>query len=106
MRPALNIWGGIQCCLIVLRAFVRPDEEIARAVRDALLQELGLDVAVLKIDVQGGIAYLGGEVDRRSEKELAERWVAAIDGVLRVESTLTYRSDDLKIPARYAMTGD
>lgn len=46
------------------------------------------------------------EVDRRSEKELAERWVAAIDGVLRVESTLTYRSDDLKIPARYAMTGD
>jgi hypothetical protein len=33
-------------------------------------------------------------VERRSDQELAERWIATIDGVVRVESRLTYRFDD------------
>lgn len=98
--------AGIISRADILRAFVRPDEEIARAVREALQRELWLNVALLKVDVKDGIVRIGGEVDRRSEKEFAERWVAAIDGVLGVESALTYRSDDLKIPERYATTGD
>lgn len=81
----------------VLRAFVRPDEEIAQAVRGTLLHDLWIDVTSLKIDVREGIVYLDGQVDRRSDKVLAERWAAAVDGVVKVESTLTYEFDDRNV---------
>ena len=83
----------------VLRAFVRTDEELERAVRDALLHRLWIDVTPLKINVMDGVVYLDGEVDRRSDKLLAEQWVAAIDGVVRLDSTLTYRHDDRRVTA-------
>ncbi len=34
------------------------------------------------IDVREGIVYLDGKVDRCSAKELVERWVLSIDGVV------------------------
>lgn len=85
---------GIVSRADVLRAFVRADEEIEHAVHDALLHELWIDISNVRIEVSEGVASLQGEVDRRSEKELAERWVATIDGVVKVESRLTYRFDD------------
>lgn len=88
---------GIVSRADVLRALVRPDEEIAAAVRQALVHELWIDVSRVKIDVRQGVVYLEGEVDRRSEKELAERWVATVDGVAKVESSLTYKLDDRRI---------
>lgn len=83
----------------ILRAFVRTDQELAKAVREGLLHGLWIDVTPLKIDVMDGVVYLDGEVDRRSDKLLAEQWVAAIDGVVRVDSTLTYRHDDRRVTA-------
>ncbi|MFN3286207.1 MAG: CBS domain-containing protein [bacterium] len=85
---------GIVSRADVLRALVRADNEIQEAVRRALLEELWIDPSGLRIDVQEGVVTLEGEVERRSDKELAERWVATIDGVVRVESRLTYRFDD------------
>ncbi|MER3460844.1 MAG: hypothetical protein C4303_06945 [candidate division GAL15 bacterium] len=85
---------GIVSRADVLRALVRPDEELREAVRRALLEELWVDPSGLRIDVREGVVYLEGEVDRRSDKALAERWVGTVDGVVRVESHLTYRFDD------------
>lgn len=85
---------GIVSRADVLRALVRADDEIKEAVRRALLEELWIDPSGLRIEVQEGVVTLEGEVERRSDKELAERWVATIDGVVRVESRLTYRFDD------------
>ena len=88
---------GIVSRADILRALVRPDEEIAAAVRQALVHELWIDVAKVKIDVKQSVVHLDGQVDRRSEKELAERWVATVDGVAKVESSLTYKLDDRQI---------
>ncbi|MCS7236364.1 MAG: BON domain-containing protein [Armatimonadetes bacterium] len=65
--------------------------------RRALLEELWIDPSQLRIEVEQGVVTLEGEVERRSDKELAERWVGTIDGVVRVESRLTYRFDDRQV---------
>ncbi len=85
---------GIVSRADVLRALVRADDELKQAVQRALLEELWIDPSGLRIEVHEGVVILEGEVDRRSDKELAERWVSTIDGVVRVESRLTYRFDD------------
>jgi CBS domain-containing protein len=85
---------GIVSRADVLRALARSDEEIKEAVRRALLEELWIDPSDLTIEVHEGVVTLEGEVERRSDKELAERWVGTVDGVVRVESRLTYRFDD------------
>jgi CBS-domain-containing membrane protein len=85
---------GILSRADVLKALTRPDHELQEAVRRAFLEELWIDPTRLRIHVQNGVVYLEGEVERRSDQELAERWIATIDGVVRVESRLTYRFDD------------
>jgi CBS domain-containing protein len=88
---------GIVSRADVLRALARPDAEVAEAVGDVLLRELWIDTAKITIRVEQGIVRLSGEVDRRSDKELAERWAAAIDGVVAVDNRLTYRLDDRSV---------
>jgi len=85
---------GIVSRADVLRAFTRPDEEIAAAVREALLHELWVDVSRIRIDVRDGVVSLEGSVDRRSERDLIVRWVGSLDGVVAVESRLTFAYDD------------
>jgi len=89
---------GIVSRADVVRALVRPDEEIAAAVRESLVHDLWVDASRVRIEVRQGIVYLDGEVERRSEQLLVERWVAAIDGVVGVESHLTSRFDDRHTP--------
>ncbi len=89
---------GIVSRADVVKALVRPDDEIATAVREALLHDLWVDVSHITIDVRQGVVYLDGQVERRSEQALMERWVAAIDGVVGVKSHLTWRFDDRSTP--------
>lgn len=88
---------GIVSRADVLRALVRADHELEEAVRRALLEELWIDPTGLRIEVRDGVVTLEGEVERRSDKELAERWLGTVDGVLRVDSRLTYRFDDRQV---------
>ncbi|MDQ7842308.1 MAG: CBS domain-containing protein [Armatimonadota bacterium] len=85
---------GIVSRADVLRALTRDDEELARAVREALLHDLWLDVHRITVAVRDGVVTLEGTVERRSERELAGRWVAALDGVVAVENRLTFEYDD------------
>lgn len=84
----------------VMRVFVRSDEEIVQTVHHALLHDLWIDVTPLKVAVKDGVVYLDGQVERYSDKVLAERWVAAMEGVVKVESSLTYEFDDRKVTVR------
>ena len=43
------------------------------------------------------VVYLDGTVERRSEKGLVEKWAVMADGVLGVESRLTFKLDDRTI---------
>ncbi|MFN3285728.1 MAG: CBS domain-containing protein [bacterium] len=85
---------GIVSRADVIKALARQDSELERAVRGVLLRELWIDPATVQVRVEGGVVYLEGTVDRWSDKELVERWVAGIDGVLAVRSQLAYRFDD------------
>lgn len=88
---------GIVSRADVVRALVRSDVELASAVRGALLHDLWVDVQRLHIAVRQGVVYLDGQVERRSERDLVERWVLTIDGVIGLESRLTYEVDDRKV---------
>jgi CBS domain-containing protein len=88
---------GIVSRADVLKALVRDDTELERAVREALLRELWVDPATVHVRVEDGVVHLEGTVDRWSDKELVERWVAGIDGVVAVRSQLTYRVDDRRL---------
>jgi len=77
---------GIVTRADALRALVRPDEQITAAVRDALIHGVRIDLSHLRFWVRNGVVHLEGELGSRSEKDLAEGWIAAIDGVVKVES--------------------
>lgn len=51
----------------------------------------------ISIDVRQGVVYLDGEVERRSEKGLAERWVATIDWVGMISFVDLARRNDTTV---------
>lgn len=85
---------GIVSRADVLKAFNRGDAELIEAIRESLSHDLWIDPSKLTIDVKDGVVYLSGQLERRSEKELVEKWAALADGVVGVESKLTYSADD------------
>ena len=48
--------------------------------------------ANLNLQIENGVATLFGNVDSSSERILAERLVAGMDGVEKVHNLLTYRN--------------
>lgn len=88
---------GIVSRADVLKAFNRPDRELADAIRHSILHDLLIDPGGVSVEVRDGVVYLDGRLDRRSEKELVEKWAGMTDGVLAVQSRLTYEVDDRKI---------
>lgn len=89
---------GIVSRADVLKAFRRSDEELTEAIREGIMNDLWIDAARLGIEVREGVVYLEGRLDRRSEKELVEKWAQMADGVLGIESRLTYEVNDWQIP--------
>jgi len=88
---------GIVSRADVLKAFRRSDPELAEVIREGIRHDLWVDVTRLNIDVRQGRVYLEGTLDRRSEKELVEKWAAMADGVVGVESRLIYQIDDREV---------
>lgn len=88
---------GIVSRADILKAFHRSDAELAEAIRTSLLQDLWIDISRVAVEVRDGVVYLDGRVERRSERELAERWAAMADGVVDVQNRLAFELDDAKI---------
>jgi CBS domain-containing protein len=79
----------------LLRAFVRPDDEIESEVREGVaLGIMWLDATSLTVEVTDGVVRLAGELERSSESEILTAVVRGLDGVVAVENTLTWRFDD------------
>jgi CBS domain-containing protein len=89
---------GIVTRADLVRAFVRPDAELEREIREdvltrALLLETAGDVAV---SVDGGKVTLDGFIGKRTDAELVAALVAKIPGVVEVASSIRWREDNTK----------
>lgn len=91
----------------LLQLFLRPDDEIRREVVDeVLVRTLWLMPQTCTVQVSEGVVTLTGQVERRSEKDIAARMAGHIDGVVAVIDKLTYRLDDAHVkPDEPALRG-
>ena len=98
---------GIVTRADLVRAFKRPDEEIAREiVDDAIGESLWVSRDDVTVDVKDGEVTLRGEVQARTDAQLLVRFVSMVPGVVGVSSELTWRTDDIAHPSpRHAATG-
>jgi CBS domain-containing protein len=79
----------------VLRAFLRPDEEIEETVeREVLQRSIWAAPATVDVRVEDGVVTRAGVIDRRSEVERAEWLTEAVPGVIAVRNRLKYTQDD------------
>lgn len=89
--------AGIVSRADVLKAFRRPDAELAETIQESLVHDLWIDTSRVTVEVRQGVVFLEGEVERKSEVALAEKWAAMADGVVDVRNHLTYAIDDDRI---------
>jgi CBS domain-containing protein len=91
---------GIVTRADLVRAFVRPDEEIEHELREDVAQRtLWIDPSTLQISVERGEVVLAGEVESNADAELLERFARRVPGVVDVVSQLRWRVEDPKLPA-------
>ncbi len=84
----------------LFRAVLRTDGDIDRAVRRYVLgTALWLTPRALAVGVEDGVVTLTGQVERRSDIQLAVEAASRIDGVVAVVDQLSYRVDDTRLPA-------
>ncbi|WP_369029696.1 MULTISPECIES: CBS domain-containing protein [Streptomyces] len=91
----------------LLQVFLRPDAEIRDVVIDeVLVRALWLPPRGTDVFVTEGVVTLSGQMERKSETEIAVSMTRQIDGVVAVVDKLTYRLDDTHIkPDRQALHG-
>ncbi|MFJ8827732.1 CBS domain-containing protein [Streptomyces sp. NPDC102467] len=79
----------------LLQVFLVPDAEIRRAViEEVLVRVLWLAPRSITIDVHEGVVTLNGQLERRSERDIALAMTRRMDGVVGVVDELTHRIDD------------
>jgi CBS domain-containing protein len=88
---------GIVTRADLVRAFARPDAEIEHEIReDVMYRTLWLEQPGVTVRVEEGEVRLAGKLERRSDAELLEHFVARVPGVVTVKSTLRWSWDDGK----------
>ncbi|WP_405521739.1 CBS domain-containing protein [Streptomyces canus] len=108
--PVLDEEGrlvGIVTRRDLLKVFLRPDAEIRKEVIDeVLVRALWLTPLSVDVFVTDGVVTLTGQMERKSEKEIAAAMTMRIDGVVAVVDKLTYRLDDARVqPDQQAFHG-
>lgn len=87
---------GIISRLDVVAAFTRPDEIIEDEINEDLLRRvLFVDPDDITVEVTNGVATFSGEIGTRNEARLLSELARRLDGVMKVESNLTWRLDDV-----------
>jgi CBS domain-containing protein len=82
----------------LLRAFLRPDDEIAEEIEEEILRDsLWLPSTAIEVRVHEGVATLEGRVDRASMIPIVVRMVRGVDGVVQVVERLGYEFDDTHV---------
>jgi CBS domain-containing protein len=86
---------GIVTRADLVRAFARTDAQIEHEILDEVVRHtLWIEVDALEVSVDRGDVVLAGEVERRTDCELLERFVARVPGVVSVHSTVEWKWDD------------
>ncbi|MHB8487989.1 MAG: CBS domain-containing protein [Candidatus Dormibacteria bacterium] len=89
---------GIVSRADVLKSYLRSDAEIQSDVADGVIRgSMWLDPSTFDVQVDDGVVRLRGEVDRRSDVEILTTLTLAVEGVIGVDPTLTYRFDDRNV---------
>jgi CBS domain-containing protein len=87
--------AGIVTRADLVGAYLRQDEEIARAVREDVLRDtMWLDPSKYEVEVREGVVRIAGAVDRRSTAGIIERLIGLTEGVAKVDSQLRWQMDD------------
>jgi CBS domain-containing protein len=87
---------GIVTRADLVRAFARDDTQIKQEIEEGVFRR-GMwldDPGEIRVSIADGEVRLDGEVDRRTEAEVAETLVGRVTGVVAVDSHLTWREDD------------
>ena len=84
----------------IVAAFARPDELIDDEIREDIAKRvLFVDPESLDISVNDGIVALGGELPTKTDARILEELCRRLEGVVSVDSSLTWKVDDTKLPA-------
>jgi CBS domain-containing protein len=84
----------------IVAAFARPDELIDDEIReDVAKRVLFVDPETLDISVNDGIVALGGELPTKTDARIFEELCRRLEGVISVDSSLSWKVDDTKLPA-------
>ncbi|MBO3752734.1 CBS domain-containing protein [Streptosporangiaceae bacterium NEAU-GS5] len=87
--------AGIVSRRDLLKLFVRRDADIAREVRDDVLERtLWVETAGVKVSVHQGIVTLSGRMARHSETLIAARMTGRVSGVVDVINQLDWNEED------------
>jgi CBS domain-containing protein len=82
----------------LLRVFLRTDEEIRQEIVDEVItRTLWLDRSSIRVTVAEGVVTVEGQVEHRSLAEWLVELVAKVDGVVGVDSHLSFCLDDRAI---------
>ncbi|MEN8238047.1 MAG: CBS domain-containing protein [Actinomycetota bacterium] len=90
---------GTLCGIIsradVMGAFARPDDDLrAEIVDEVVIGVLQLDPDKLVVAVVDGVVQLDGSVESRSEARLLQELAVRVEGVISVNSDVSWKSDD------------
>jgi CBS domain-containing protein len=79
----------------IVSIFTRPDDVIEDEIREDLIRRvLFIDPDGVQVEVTNGVVTLSGQVATRSEARMLEELTNRLDGVLGVESKLTWTEGD------------
>lgn len=79
---------------MIITGALRPDDEIARDVQDALLDDPATDAYEVTVDVADAHVTLGGRVDSWAERQLAETVAKSVRGVVWVDNGISVSFDE------------
>ncbi|HLE39270.1 MAG TPA: CBS domain-containing protein [Acidimicrobiia bacterium] len=89
----------------VVNAFTKPDDVIEDEIREDIIRRLlFLTPEAIDVSVSQGIVTLSGELENRTEAHLLEELTRRLDGVIRVDSHLTFEVDDQRIEKMYPLS--
>jgi osmotically-inducible protein OsmY len=80
---------------IQVKPIAKPDSELRKAVKDALLKDPAADSYELTVKANNGVVTLTGNVDSWQEKQLSETVAKGVRGVREVKNEITvdYKTD-------------
>ena len=92
---------GTLCGIIsradVMGVFTRPDDALADEITNRVAVDvLGLSPGDISVTVEDGVAEISGQVHSRSEGRILEELATRVEGVVAVESSVTWTHDDTR----------